>query len=478
MRRLKLFDAFAERLKVKNWILIAGLLFGVPAYSQSPGIEVIKKLVNPAPTPCPMDPSASQAVLTKSTYSCSAPAAPGAKTDQAVMIEFYHSNDNLLLGLYRRVTGAKDGNDFGNTSDFSLKVSVPVNDHRVFTATAGSELYTKGLEFQNSFAPFQYNFQVRDPSGRVVNQGQQSGTSQFLPGNKFNYGANGHWRYPVRLIDVSRFLVQMKEGKNFYYTIEAGVEARSRNPGLGATIQDRWHRGLGIYTFDYIDPGERQALYQTTTSQSSRLLMTGGGTLNAAKSGMSGVDPMNAYTISEQVESKTLVSPQVGSEVLKYRIAPVAVLLNVGAGATKSARVSGQCTLTGEASTTAHLVFENGGLGQNSKLANKLVFAAKIKNLNFRGGMALNYYFMEGDRITGSTSRNGFTPPEQIKNGTTLWGIGSSLEASYDLNTGPNKRVVYTPFVSIEQQKGRLEFQEFNDTDPMMNIGIRMKFKK
>ena len=405
-----------------------------------------------SPTPSPTPPSQGTSAETLE-YVCTSPAIdpknPKAKPERFI-IEVAHANDNHLLGLI------KSGDDKGMTSGFDLKGTFNPKSDLEFTALLQSELYTKALtpdDFLQVTIPGSTTLQkVFDPvSGRLI--------SESLIENKptvYQLSPDEGDGQPVRVIDVVRFLAQLKKGKDLYFLVDLGVEARKRTPGLGAGIQDPWHKLIDANQYQYLSPED------------------GGGKIveNQQKWELSpGESPF--YNDENFREFTRTTYRWDGSyfrkESLSRPIAPWAGILGIGAGAEKTLlHAEGKCELVARGQTKVNLVLEGDGLGPNSRLENQVILRMKVKRLSATGAFELDYFFVKDRTSAGS---------EQSPAGSEKTGRGASLELSLAPSAKSKGNVTITPFLKVGKKDGRLIFNEFNDPDSLMTFGFRLGFK-
>ena len=207
----------------------------------------------PSPSPAPQ-PQVTNVETVEYVCTSSTPDPKCSKVQpERFLLEISHVNDNHLLGLL------KSGDDKGMTSGFDMKGTFKVKSDLEFTALLQSELYTKALSsddfLQVTIPGSTILNQVIDPvTGQLISESFRQNQSVVLqPSPDGPEVGKGE---PVRLIDVARFLAQLKKGKDLYFLVDLGVESRKRTPWLGAGIQDPWHKLIDANRYNYLSPGD------------------------------------------------------------------------------------------------------------------------------------------------------------------------------------------------------------------------------
>ena len=265
--RLKIFPAPSERRRrgisvnlnrnASPWInrgilLLCAVSLHVEPALAGGGLDELRKLFDSSPSSCQGDSKFLGPSFTKSTYTCRGPKSSGSGASKPVEITIFHGNDNKLLGLFG-AAGGKDGNDTGLTSSFSVIGKFPANERKGVRVTLQNEFYTSPVIFEKSISENQYQRVVRDPQGNVLRQSQGLSQQYDTPGNEF-YKNN-----PIRSVDVSRLLVQLKEGKSFFIRSRLESKQDQENKGSVATSRIRGMISLaqeGMSTF--LRRGERR----------------------------------------------------------------------------------------------------------------------------------------------------------------------------------------------------------------------------
>lgn len=406
----------------------------------------------PSPSPAPQ-PQVTNVETVEYVCTSSTPDPKDSKVQpERFLLEISHVNDNHLLGLL------KSGDDKGMTSGFDLKGTFKVKSDLEFTALLQSELYTKALSsddfLQVTIPGSTILNQVIDPvTGQLISESFRQNQSVVLqPSPDGPEVGKGE---PVRLIDVARFLAQLKKGKDLYFLVDLGVESRKRTPWLGAGIQDPWHKLINANQYNYLSPEGGV-----------------GGIVEYQETGRQ--NPGEGLNTSGNIHDFTLTTyrwegSRLGKEVLKRPIASWAGLLGIGAGIEKTLlQAPCKCELVAKARSKLNLVIEKNGLGENSRLENEVVLKMKVKRISLTGAFEMEYFFVKDESQPGSEQET--SPGNQV-------GKGASIELSLAPSAKSKGKVFVTPFMKLGKKDGRLMFEQFNDPDSLMTLGFRIGFR-
>ena len=245
--------------------------------------------------------------------------------------------------------------------------------------------------------------------------------------------ANNVFRRSQRFVDLTRVMTSWKYGDTFYIKGAIGIEERNRDPsGSGwspvnsEAIQQWWHANiLQIHQYDNVSPGAQAAVISPTGYQ---------------------------------------IRPALPAEKLKTPISQNSMLASGSVG-TKQTLFSGMCTVNVEAGASVSTE-DNAVIGPNSNV---------FVNAGIKGDFGKT---KSGDARFEPTLGSAvflFPTPGAVT-GTR---VGAMPQGGLLMNFRVAKNgTLLSPFLIMEFPIGRQIFEEFNDHDAIMQLGLRMTFRQ
>ncbi len=385
----------------------------------------------------------------------------GKKNPGQLRIDIYLDNDNLLMGAWSNLPKTHDGNDSGYTHGFGTTATY-VKGKNEFGLDFLSALYTKPIiePYTHSRTITDFHTKVQTPLGSY-----ERSHSDVPDGSMYTdvvrLTQDGASKESVRFVDLTRVMASWKRGETFYVKGALGYERRERtlegsekNMVSSTNTQKWWHeKVLKTYQFDYVSPEEQPAIIkmdaQTMTEHH--------------ESGDPATGLYNRQDYTQITTHETVVRPKIEQEKLKDRVSSRSVLASAAVGA-KEVVFSGKCAVEAEAG--GFLSTEDGQVvGPNSNIFLKTRTTGKLGHTKTGEprfepaiGSALFFYPTPGPV---SATRFGVTPEIKVLSNHRISKNGTLL----------------SPFMTLKIPYGRQMFEEFNDTDVIMRMGIRMTFR-
>ncbi len=368
-------------------------------------------------------------------------------------LRFYLDNDDKLMGLWGYLF-PKTSNDLGFTHGMNLELS-RARGAWVWTGRVGAELYTRMPE-RVIYPETSKRSVLYFHGGDGVYSSGYPETSVFENARESVEAFSG-WdgqklSAMVRFIDVTRAQVSARYGENRYIEANVGAEIRNRDPANGSparSIQDWWHHQvLNTYQYDYVSPNREAPVLGAPREFKTRVM-----------------DESGALYFEQVGNVDVVARPEVPEEKLAQFVAPWSVNVGVRVGGQEEIRANCHCRLVAHASGGVQLETEaTTVVGPNSRATVETGITvetrpgASDRPARFAATVAqtVNYH-PTGNRDLGSR-----------------FGAVTRLETEARLG----HQGLVRPFFSLLIPRGRKNFQEFNDNDSIMRIGVRMRLQK
>lgn len=368
-------------------------------------------------------------------------------------LSFYLDNDDKLMGLWGWIF-PKSSNDLGFTHGIHFDVK---RSRRAWTWTGsvGTDLYTRmpdrvfypetQARSMLYFAGIGGSGSIGVPEVGVFEPARESSEA-------FSGWSSGEFRAMVRIVDVTRVQLSARHGNSRYIETTVGVESRNRDPSQGSparSIQDWWHGNvLHTYRFDYVSPRAEAPVMGAPRDFQTRVM-----------------DEYGLVFFERIGQVDTVERPEVPVEQLVQPIAPWSMTVGVRVGGREEIRTHCRCRVVVELSGGAQVETEaNQLLGPHSRAT-------------VEGGVTVESRPREAQspaRLAMSLSQTvNYHPTADLRLGTRF---GSVTRVEAETRLGKTGRV--RPFFSLLIPKGRKLFQEFNDNDSIMRMGVRMRLQK
>ena len=288
--------------------------------------------------------------------------------------------------------------------------------------------YTSGIGAKVSYVKGKNEFGVDALSGLFSTAVNSGGAKVY-----YDDPANDVFRRTQRSVDLTRVMASWKHGDTFYIKGAVGIEERNRDPNgsgwspvNGSDIQQWWHKDiLQIHQYDNISSGSQAAIISPTGYQ---------------------------------------IRPALPAETLQTPISQNSMLVTASVGM-KEALFSGMCTVNVEAGASLSTE-DNNVVGPNSNV---------FVNAGIKGDFGKT---KSGDPRFEPTLGSAIFlfPTPGVVTGTR---VGAMPQGGLLVNFRVAKNgTLLSPFLIMEFPIGRQIFEEFNDHDPIMQVGLRMTFRQ
>lgn len=303
-------------------------------------------------------------------------------------------------------------------------------------------------------------------------------TNEFLGSGQFStkYPRESLANYPhvkrnsIRIVDTEGLEAYFKSGKDFYIKGIVGIEFRMREKNkyaFAASSQDWWHKIIDYTRYEYVGPkGVVPKIEQST--QNSTIHMNFGyvsDPYDDHPTGPFGPEHLNVRAdVTEIIESYDGVG--LDEEILNTPIAPVSLTAGAAVGVVKEIPFMTSCKIKWTSEAGLKIKTE----GANIVGANSQVYADSTIDAGL-----LNSKKLQGPRIELTTTQSLVYYPTQIAN---TGKIGGQISMGIETNHKVGNKNIMSPFIVIQIPLGRQIFDEFQDQDPIMKFGLRVKFKQ
>ncbi len=368
-------------------------------------------------------------------------------------IQFYLDNDNKVMGAYSLVDTKNDGDDFkGYTHGIGLS-SAYEKGNTTIEASFSDKLYTKRVHYDPFMIQTYFFDDVTTSTGNSYTVFDGSGFNLYQGGTAHNGD-----RPVQRFVDVSRFQASLKQGKDFYFKANVGIEHRARNTSdpltFGVGSQEFYHKLLGIYTFDNFGPEEQEMLVGPNKVKQEEEYTT------IAPNGTT-----NTHHPYELLPGD-VVRPKIEKEKLNENLSKNSLIAGGSVG--KVFNISkGSFVCKAETEAGVQISTESNNLiGTNSNAFGKAGISAGI------GG---NKKKLPEPRIQTSASMTYYYFPTRGVSSQTHSGEDYTLGLKSTHRAGSG---ILQPFMTLTIPVGRREFDEWQDKDSIMRMGLLFTFDK
>ncbi len=391
--------------------------------------------------------------------------APGKKPNaEVVEIEAFVDNDNKFMGL------VPDGaNDLGMTNRLGASAKYKTANSRFsYGIDLASTLYTRAVDSRTVYPAMtnERNTRTYDADTGVLLSTQRE-LAEFAETPTSAYSRmSGEQKQMVSFVDETRIQANFKAGKELYIRGVLGFAQRERDPkkkSPGISVQDWWHgRMLRIYQYDYVSPGGEKAISipmhdsygydafevkETFTDEYGNEIQV--------------LNPDHVVSrVEEDLTRWRVERPEVKPEKTNAQVATRSAIAGVAAGVSQEIEFSGQCHMTWSSEVGFQLESE----GRKVVGPNSRVFAGAQAKLD------IGKYQKGGSQASVIVTQALAYFPSPIPGRTGLSG-------QTDIEISRNGRGGVSPYFVFQVPYGRQLYDEFNDVDTTMRMGIRILVK-